>query len=58
MRNINGHWGFYKKIHTITYNKIVNLSLEAVCLEICKPNSCNFIVASVYRPPDTSSSFF
>ena len=24
----------------------------------CKPNSRNFIVASVYRPPDASSAFF
>ena len=27
-------------------------------MEICKPNSKNFIVASVYRPPDSTSEFF
>ena len=32
--------------------------LEAVCLEICKPNSRSFIVISVYHPPNSSSEFF
>ena len=41
-----------------TRNDLVPDDLEAVCLEICKPNSRNFIVASVYRPPDNSSEFF
>ena len=41
-----------------TRNDLVPDGLEAVCLEICKPNSRNFIVASVYRPPDASSAFF
>ena len=45
-----------------TRNDLVPDGLEAVCLEICKPNSRNFIVASVYRPPDNSpdnlSEFF
>ena len=41
-----------------TRNDLVPDGLEAVCLEICKPNSLTFIVASVYRPPDASSAFF
>ena len=41
-----------------TRNDLVPDGLEAVCLEICKPNNRNFIVASVYRPPDNSSEFF
>ena len=41
-----------------TRNDLVPDGLEAVCLEICKPNSRNFFVASVYRPPDASSAFF
>ena len=45
-----------------TRNDLVPDGLEAVCLEICRPNSRNFIVASVYRPPDNSpdnsSEFF
>ena len=41
-----------------TRNDLVPDGLEAVCLEICKPSSRNFIVASVYRPPDASSTFF
>ncbi len=32
--------------------------IEAVCLEIRKPNSKSFIVASVYRPPDSTTEFF
>jgi hypothetical protein len=41
-----------------TRNDLVPDGLEAVCLEICKPNSRTFIVASVYRPPNASSAFF
>ena len=37
---------------------LVPNDLEGVCLEIIKPNSRPFIVASVYRPPDCSSEFF
>ena len=39
-------------------NDLVPEGIEAVCLEICKPNSKSFIVASVYRPPDSTSEFF
>ena len=41
-----------------TKNDLVANGLKAVCLEISKPNSRNFIAASVCRPPDASSSFF
>jgi hypothetical protein len=34
-------------------NELVPEGIEAVCLEICKPNSKHFIVTSVYRPPDS-----
>jgi hypothetical protein len=44
--------------YKLTRNDLVPDGLEAVCLEICKSNSRNFIVASVYRPPDASSAFF
>ena len=39
-------------------NDLVPDGLEPFFLEICKPNSHNFIVASVYRPPNASSAFF
>ena len=32
--------------------------MEGVCLEIFKPNSKPFVIASIYRPPDCSSDFF
>lgn len=37
---------------------LIPSDLEGVCLEIIKPNSRPFVVASVYRPPDSSSKFF
>ena len=39
-------------------NDLVPDNIEAVCLEISKPNSQNFIVASVYRPPSSAPEFF
>ncbi|CAB4031402.1 RNA-directed DNA polymerase from transposon BS, partial [Paramuricea clavata] len=39
-------------------NDLVPDGLEAVCLEICKRNSRNFIAAPVYRPPDALSALF
>ena len=39
-------------------NELIPEGIEAVCLEIYKPNSKNFIVASVYRPPDSTPEFF
>jgi hypothetical protein len=41
-----------------TRNDLVPDGIEAVCLEICKPNSRTFIVASVYRPPATPHPHF
>lgn len=37
---------------------VVPDDIEAVCLEIYKPNSRPFIVTTVYRPPDSSCEFF
>jgi hypothetical protein len=46
---------------TINYkirNDLVPDDIEAICLEISNPNSRNFIVASVYRPPSSTPEFF
>jgi hypothetical protein len=32
--------------------------LEAICIEISKPQSRPFVVITVYRPPDASPAFF
>jgi len=37
---------------------LVPNDLEGVCLEIFKPNSRPFVIASIYRPPDCSNNFF
>ena len=37
---------------------LVSDDSEAICIEISKPNSRNFIVASVYRPPSSAQEFF
>ena len=39
-------------------NDLVPNDIEAVCVEISKPNSRNFIVVSVYRPPSSAPEFF
>ncbi|XP_028414633.1 uncharacterized protein LOC114537740 [Dendronephthya gigantea] len=39
-------------------NDLVPDGIEAICLEISKPNSRNFIVVSVYRPPNSTPEFF
>ena len=39
-------------------NDLVSDDIEAICIEISKPNSRNFIVASVYRPPSSAQEFF
>ena len=46
---------------TINYkirSDLVPDGIEAICLEVSKPNSRNFIVASVYRPPNSTPEFF
>lgn len=45
-------------INYLNRNDLVPVDLEAVCLEIIKPNSRPFVVVAVYRPPDSSSDFF
>ena len=32
--------------------------MEAVCLEITKPQSKPFIVTTIYRPPNANAEFF
>ena len=32
--------------------------MEAVCLEITKPQSRPFIVTTIYRPPNATAEFF
>ena len=39
-------------------NDLIPSELEGVCLEIIKPHSRPFIVASVYRPPNDCSELF
>ena len=39
-------------------NDLVPNDIEAVCVEISRPNSRNFIVVSVYRPPSSAPEFF
>ena len=39
-------------------NDLVPNDIEAVCVEISKPNSRNFIVVPVYRPPSSATEFF
>lgn len=36
----------------------VEIPLEAVCVEIAKPNSRPFVVATIYRPPNSSPEYF
>ena len=39
-------------------NELISNELEAVCIEITKPNSQPFIIITVYRPPNASPDFF
>ena len=57
-RDRNKHGGgvcFYLR-NTITYSRqhqLENDDLELIALEIQKPNSCPFLIATWYRPPNT-----
>ena len=47
--------------NTVNYKNrkdLVPPELEAVCVEISKPNSKPFIVITIYRPPDSSTEYF
>ena len=60
-RNRNGGGVCFYLRSSINYkvrNDLIPNELEAVCIEITKPNSQPFIVITVYRPPNTSQDFF
>ena len=48
----------HDSINYKTRKDLIPYDLEAVCLEICKPNSQSFIAVSVYCPPNSTSEFF
>ena len=62
-RDRNKHGGgvcFYLR-NTITFSRLYQLEndyLELVALEIQKPNSCPFLIATWYRPPNTPLDYF
>ena len=46
--------------NTINYkirNDLVSSNVEAICIEIIKPQSKPFLVATIYRPPSAPSEF-
>jgi hypothetical protein len=45
-------------INSIIRQDLISSKLEVVCIEIIKPHSRPFLVATVYRPPNASSEFF
>ena len=45
-------------LNYLNRNDSIPATLEAVCVEIHKPNSQPFIVASIYRSPSASSQYF
>ena len=62
-RDRNKHGGgvcFYLR-NTITFSRqyqLENDDLELIALEIQKPNSCPFFIATWYRPPNTPLDYF
>ena len=62
-RDRNKHGGgvcFYLR-NTITFSRqyqLENDDLELIALEIQKPNSCPFLIATWYRPPNTPLDYF
>ena len=47
--------------NTINYtvrHDIVPAELESVCVEIIKPHSRSFLVTTIYRPPNSTESWF
>ena len=49
---------FSPYINYIIRQDIISSELEAVCVEIIKPHSRQFLVTTIYRPPNASSEFF
>ena len=45
-------------LNVISRNELVPDSLEAVCIEVRKPKSKPFLIASLYRPPSSRSQIF
>ena len=45
-------------LNFISRHELVPSSIEAVCVEIKKPNCKPFIICSVYRPPNSPTEFF
>ena len=62
-RDRNKHGGgvcFYLR-NTITFSRqyqLENYDLESIALEIHKPNSCPYLIATWYRPPNTPLDYF
>ena len=60
-RNRNGGGvAIYVKsnVNFIRRDDLIPTNLEAVCIEILKPKSKPFLVATWYRPPDTKIELF
>ncbi len=48
----------HSSINYIIRSDLIPPELEAVCLEITKPQSKPFIVTTIYRPPNANADFF
>ena len=60
-RNRNGGGAAIYLRSTLNYinrSDLVPQALEAVCLEIVKPNSKPFLVVTIYRPPESPADHF
>ena len=47
-----------KSINFVKRSDLVPENLEAVCIEVTKPNSRPFIVSSIYKPPSAPVEIF
>ena len=47
-----------KSINFVDRTDLVPENLEAVCIEVTKPNSTPFIVSSIYKPPSAPVEIF
>jgi hypothetical protein len=48
----------YSSINYRIKHDLVPKNLEAVCIEIIKPQSQPFVVVTAYKPPNSSSEIF
>ena len=55
-----GGVGFYieNSINFAVRSDLYASSLENLCIEVCKPNSRPFLIATWYRPPCSSTDLF